>query len=123
MTVPASVLKHRVFAAIRGAFIADAASMGTHWIYDPAEMLQTVNDANAPEFREPPSPKYHSAEEFPGHYNGSGMPSPYGEQLLFVTNYVLGSNMGKEFSGESMSQAMLEWAESFGGRPVCTIRV
>ena len=117
MTLPASVLKHRVLAAIRGAFIADAASLGTHWIYDPAEMLKTVQDANAPEFREPPAPKFYSAEEFPGHY-GSGMLSPYGEQLLFATEHVA-STMGEEFSGAAMSDAMLTWAETFGGRPVC----
>ena len=118
MTVPASVLKHRVLAAIRGAFIADAASLGTHWIYDPAEMLKTVTDVKAPEFREPPSPKFYSAEEFPGHY-GSGMLSPYGEQLLFVTEHVA-STVGQDFTGAAMSDAMLTWAETFGGRPVRT---
>ena len=115
MTIPASILKQRVFSAIRGAFIADAASMGTHWIYDPAEMVKTVLDVNAPEFREPPSPKFYSADEFPGHY-GSGMLSTYGEQLLFVTEHVA-STMKQEPTGEGMSRAMLEWAETFGGRP------
>lgn len=114
MTVPALV-KQRIFAAIRGAIIADAASMGTHWIYDPAEMATTVNDITKPEFREPPSPKFYSATDFPGHY-GSGMLSPYGEQLLFVTEHVA-STMTQDFTGEAMSHAMLEWANTFGGRP------
>lgn len=107
-----SLLKRRITAAIRGAFVADAASMGTHWIYDPKEMLKTVTSATQPEFRRPPSPKYYSAEEFPGHY-GVGMLSPYGEQLLFATQHVAESG-GVE--GESMSRAMLKWAQTFGGR-------
>ena len=37
-----SLFKKRVAAALRGAFIADAASMGTHWIYDPQEMAKAV---------------------------------------------------------------------------------
>ena len=114
-TGSASIIKERVFAAIRGAIIADAASMSTHWIYDPNEMMKTVTSIEAPEFREPPAPKYYSSEDYPGHY-GSGMLSPYGEQLLFVTEYVA-STMTEEFTGESMSHAMLDWAERFGGRP------
>ena len=115
MTAPVSLFKQRVYAAIRGAFVADAASMGTHWEYDPAKMLETVLDVNAPEFRDPPSPKFYSAEEFPGHY-GSGMLSPYGEQLLFVTEYVA-STTKQDFTGEAMSLAMLDWARTFEGRP------
>jgi ADP-ribosylglycohydrolase len=100
-------------AAIRGAFVADAASMGTHWIYDPAVMATTVDSLTAPEFKDPPTPSFYSAADFPGHY-GPGMLSPYGEQLLFVTEYVASS---QSVDGHAMSQAMLEWAESFGGRP------
>ena len=116
-SVCSSAFHSRVAAAIRGAFIADAASMGTHWIYDPAEMRSTVLDTITPEFRQPPSPKFYSATEFPGHYE-HGMLSPYGEQLLFVTEYVATSSSQESFSGAAMSKAMLEWGETFGGRPV-----
>eukprot|EP00040_Diaphanoeca_grandis_P020181 m.107359 g.107359 ORF g.107359 m.107359 type:complete len:360 (+) comp27788_c0_seq1:140-1219(+) len=109
------MMKHRVLAAIRGAFVADAASLGTHWIYDPAEMLKAVLDVNAPEFRDPASPRFYSADEFPGHYL-NGMLSPYGEQLLFVVEHVA-STMKQDFSGAAMSQGMLAWSETFGGRP------
>lgn len=109
-------VSNRIVAAIRGAFIADAASMGTHWIYDPAEMATSVSSVSAPEFKDPPTPKYYSATEFPGHYHKNGMLSPYGEQLLFVTEYTAGNGSGI-FSGQDMSLAMLEWAETFGGRP------
>lgn len=109
------LVKQRVVAALRGAFIGDASSMGTHWIYDPAEMAKAVTSLTEPEFREPAKPSFYSAEEFPGHYE-SGMLSPYGEQLLFVTEYVASTDE-KTFGGESMSESMLQWATTFGGRP------
>jgi len=35
---------HRVITnSIRGAFIADAASMGTHWIYNPKDVLEKIH--------------------------------------------------------------------------------
>jgi ADP-ribosylglycohydrolase len=107
------LLKQRILAAIRGAFVADAASMGTHWIYDPAVMAKTVDSVDAPEFKAEPKPNYYSSQEFPGHYE-KGMLSPYGEQLLFVTEYIA---QKKAVDGNDMSKGMLEWAETFGGRP------
>ncbi|CAB9507790.1 ADP-ribosylglycohydrolase [Seminavis robusta] len=107
------LIQNRVTAALRGAFVADAASMGTHWIYDPAEMLKTVTSVETPEFRDPPSPKYYSATDFPGHYQ-NGMLSPYGEQLLFVTEHVAST---MDLTGDAMSQEMFQWATTFGGRP------
>ena len=107
----------RIQRAIRGAFVADAAEMGTHWIYDPSEMLEEVTSVDAPEFRSPPppSPRWYSSDDFPSHY-GDGMLSPYGEQLLFVAEYVA-STMEGEVEGRAMSERMLEWAKTFGGRP------
>lgn len=109
----AAVLKQRIVSAIRGAFVADAASMGVHWVYDPAVMLKTVDSVEAPEFKAEPTPQYYSSTEFPGHYQ-KGMLSPFGEQLLFVTEYVADK---KDVDGADMSKAMFEWVESFGGRP------
>jgi hypothetical protein len=108
-----SVLQRVITNTLRGAFIADAASMGTHWIYNPQEVLEKLTSREQPEFRDPPSPNYYSSTEFPNHYK-SGMLSPYGEQLLFVTQYVADA---VEMSGPTMSTAMYEWATSFGGRP------
>lgn len=124
MPAPSSLAMRtpRIAAAIRGAFLADAASMGTHWIYDPDEMANAVPAVNAPEFLDPPSPRYYSSAEYPGHY-ARGQLSPYGEQLLFVTEHVAsaGADSTVEASsgitGKAMSLAMLEWAETFGGRP------
>jgi hypothetical protein len=107
------MMKARVIAAIRGAFTADAASMGTHWIYNPTEMKQTVSSLESPEFKDPPTPRFYSSEEFPGHYQ-AGMLSPYGEQLMFVTEYLATSDGNVD--GSSMSKAMFQWATTFGGR-------
>ena len=71
----AAAVKRRAMKAIKGAFIADAASMGTHWTYDPAEMLKLVSDKTVPEFRDPPAPQFYNEKDFPGHYK-FGMLSP-----------------------------------------------
>lgn len=105
-----SVSKQRILAAIRGAFIGDAASMGTHWIYDPVQVKEQVPSLAAPEFKDPPTPSYYSDKEFPGHYGKVGMPSPYGEQLLFVVTHTA-ANLDI-----ITPAAMLEWAETNGGR-------
>ena len=125
---------HRVITnTIRGAFIADAASMGTHWIYNPKDVVEKIRTLGktieAPEFVDPPSPNYYSSTEFPNHYL-QGMLSPYGEQLLFVTQYTASksssssslssssssSSSSKELTGDDMSHAMFQWATTFGGR-------
>lgn len=92
--------------------MGDICAMGTHWIYDPKEMATAVPSLEEPEFKTPPAPKYYSAEEFPGHY-GAGMLSPYGEQLLFVTEH-LAANL--EADGAKFSDSFMEWIDSFGGR-------
>lgn len=114
-SIMSALVKKRAMQALRGAFIGDAASMGTHWTYDPKEMVKLVSNVDEPEFLDPPAPKFYSAEGFPGHYK-KGMLSPYGEQLLFVTEYVA-ATMKQDFTGKAMSEAMLEWANTFGGRP------
>ena len=111
-------LQRVIASTIRGAFVADAASMGTHWIYNPQEVLEKITSREQPEFREPPSPNYYSSTEFPNHYM-SGMLSPYGEQLLFVTQYTANTvgDDANAMTGPAMSTAMYEWATTFGGRP------
>jgi len=111
--IMAGLTKNRIVSAIRGAFVADAASMGTHWIYNPNDMAEAVPSLEAPEFRDPATPKFYSSDEFPGHYQ-AGMLSPYGEQLMFVTEHCATQ---KAVSSGPMSQSMLEWARTFGGRP------
>lgn len=100
--------KSRVVSAIRGAFVADAASMGTHWIYNPKEMAEAVPSVEEPEFKNPPTPSFYSSEEFKGHY-GPGMLSPYGEQLLFVTECLIES--GGSIDGSKLTEKLFQWAD------------
>lgn len=102
----------RVAAALKGAIVADAATMGTHWIYDLEELKGTVASMDAPEFKDPPFPKFYSAEEFPGHY-GPGMLSPTGEQLLFFAEYC---GKHKCVTAGHLSVQFKQWAETWGGR-------
>jgi hypothetical protein len=106
-------LHKRIVNAVRGAFVADAASMGTHWHYSVPELLALLPDATAPEFQDPPTPNFYDSQDFPGHYH-AGMLSPYGEQLLFVAEYCASN---KDVDPETMSAAMYDWAKTFGGRP------
>ena len=76
----------RLAAAIKGAILADAACMGTHNISNLDEIKAAVPSVDAPEFNDPPTPRGYNAETFPGHY-GPGMSSPWGEQLIFATEY------------------------------------
>ena len=106
-----AVNEKRLKAAILGAFVADAASMGTHNYNDLDALGKAVPSKEEPEFKDPPAPLEYSAADYPGHY-GPGMPSPHGEQLLFATEYC-----GKHLcvTGGHMSVRYKEFAESFGG--------
>ena len=109
--MPAKVDEARVAAAIKGALLADAASMGTHNMTDPEEILKAVASKEAPEFKDPPSPVGYSSADYPGHYE-SGMSSPWGEQLLFAIEYV---GKQKLVAAGPMSVSLMKWAEGFGG--------
>lgn len=68
--------KQRALAAVTGGFVADAATMGLHWIYDGDKMKQLAEARGTagPEFYEPPSCPFYSYE--------SGALSPYGAEIL-----------------------------------------
>jgi hypothetical protein len=104
--------KKRIVDALYGAFVADAASMGLHWHYSVDELMSILPSFEYPEFKSPPTPNYYDSTEFPGHY-GTGMLSPFGEQMLFVTEYCASR---KKIDGSDMSTAMMDWADTFGGR-------
>ena len=108
---PSALLPDRARNALLGAFVADAACMGTHWVYGADAQRAAVGDAEAPEFTEPPVWKYYSPEKNPGHY-ASGAPSPYGEQLLFVARHCASQGI---VDGADVSRAMHTWAEGYTG--------
>jgi len=67
--------------ALRGALAGDAASLGLHWIYDPARLAEAAGDA--PEFVEPDLHHYKGTTAYFAHAGKrAGDPTHYGEQLL-----------------------------------------
>lgn len=82
----------RVAAAIKGALLADAASMGATGAPWP-EMPQNIE---------------YSSSNYPGHYE-AGMSSPWGEELLFSIQFVAKE---KAVNAGTMSVALMKWAES-----------
>ena len=74
-----------------------------------------VPSVDVPEFKDPPTPKYYSSSEFPGHYDRAGLMSPYGEQMLFVAEYLAENT--DNVSGPDMTTKMLAWMDSYTGRP------
>lgn len=78
----------RAMGAILGSFVADAATMPLHWIYDTKEVAQLVAKAPGqhPEFYDPPQVTFY-------HYP-LGEDSPYGQQSR-VYLAALANNDGK----------------------------
>jgi hypothetical protein len=73
-------------SAIMGAFVADNAVMGLHWVYDVSEIAGSVGSSNHPEWHTPPASKYYAYD--------SGQQTPYGEEFS-----VLLSSMGAQIDG------------------------
>ena len=68
----------KYIGAVRGAIVADAASMGLHWIYDTEKLKRLVDNSENkdPVFFNPPS--------CPFYQYTSGKVSPYGAEALAV---------------------------------------
>lgn len=60
-TLTMSAVKSRAKAAILGGFVADAATMPLHWIYDVEKIKELVGNKN-PEFFNPPSCPFYTYE-------------------------------------------------------------
>ncbi len=80
LTSPEATLRQRKQAAVLGAFVADAASLGFHWLYDPERIAQLAPEE--PEFRPPSEADYRDAS---GYFAADGKKvgdlSHYGAQL------------------------------------------
>ncbi|EGZ27550.1 hypothetical protein PHYSODRAFT_353417 [Phytophthora sojae] len=98
--------KQRALAAVTGGFVADAATMGLHWIYDGDKMKQLVEARGAagPEFYEPPSCPFYSYE--------SGALSPYGAEILPLLEDVAARG---EFVPEEFAMASYRAAKAYTG--------
>ncbi|CAI5709257.1 unnamed protein product [Peronospora farinosa] len=99
--------KQRALAAVTGGFVADAATMGLHWIYDDEKMKQlaVAHGSAGPEFYEPPSCPFYSYE--------SGALSPYGDEILPLLQDV--AERG-EFVPEKFAMTSYHAAKTYTGR-------
>ncbi len=86
-------IQSRARNLVLGALVADAASLGLHWLYDQDRIEAIAPEA--PEFLEPDPLNY---EGFPGYFahpgRTAGAQSQYGEQAL-VMAHALAENGGK----------------------------
>ncbi len=79
MSEPNSTVRERKRGAILGAAVADAASLGFHWLYDQSRIRDL--EPNHPEFRQPNKADYADTAGYFAHANkNSGDFSQYGEQ-------------------------------------------
>jgi hypothetical protein len=68
---------------VLGALVADAAAMGTHWIYDRDHIRKIASET--PEFVTPDAAHYDGVPAFFAHSNRqTGDQSQYGEQLIVM---------------------------------------
>lgn len=117
-----STPSERTAAALVGCFVADAASMPLHWIYDVEKLKATVGDAE-PLFFDTLSCPFYTAKDFPGHYAAAGDLSPYGEQALatlMLTRQIVskdGSGVANApLDGDTFAKKFSEWTGSYTGR-------
>lgn len=82
---------------ILGALVADAATMGLHWVYDQGHLLKIAPDK--PEFTAPDASSYVGVPGYFAHATRStGMQSQYGEQaMVMLRTLARGGNGAEDF--------------------------
>ncbi|KAF6253565.1 ADP-ribosylation/Crystallin J1 [Scenedesmus sp. NREL 46B-D3] len=99
--------KDRAKGAVVGALVADAATMGLHWIYDQDKLQQLLASKQAaPEFFDPPSCPFY---EMP-----SGSLSPYGGELHALLRYMSQPAQQPQVSGKAPLDGA-SWAAALAG--------
>ncbi|CAD7700438.1 unnamed protein product [Ostreobium quekettii] len=108
------MIRQRAKAAVLGSFVADAATMGLHWIYNVSHLQDLLkknqgagNDLLHPEFFEPPSCPFYKYT--------SGELSPYGFEAKTVLESIadVGGVDGQEMS-QHMYKAFKQYASGGG---------
>lgn len=101
--------RDRARAAIIGGFVADAASMGLHLIYDQAAIESLVKDrasgTEGPEFFDPPKSPFYD-------YN-NGRQTPYGDEMMVLLTSV--SDKGY-FDKTDAIKEWLSFYKTYNGR-------
>jgi hypothetical protein len=99
--------KERARMMILGGFLADAATMGLHWVYDQKEIADLVSTRNqSGVFFNPPINKYYNYE--------NGRLSPYGDENLPLVDYLATSK--NSFDTEAFSTTAYNFFSGYGGR-------
>ncbi len=99
----------RARAAIMGAAVADAATMGFHWLYDQARIAELAGDA--PEFRAPNNADF-TKGYFAHEGKTPGEPSHYGAQMMAMATAMSGRD---GYSADAYAAAFRDWFD-YGGR-------
>ncbi len=100
----------RARAAILGAAVADAATMGFHWLYDQARIAKAGGDT--PEFRAPNKADFADKGYFAHGGKTPGEASHYGAQMMAMATAMSGAS---GYSAEAYAAAFREWFD-YGGR-------
>ena len=77
----------RARAAMMGAAVADAATMGFHWLYDQARIAEVAGDE--PEFRSPNKADFQDKGYFAHGGKTPGEASHYGAQMMAMATAIL----------------------------------
>jgi len=95
-------MKSSVYGAIYGALVADAFSLGGHWVYDPSEIKEKLPNLDG--FCDPLT-QYHGAKK-------AGDFTHYGDQCLWLLESI---SLEKEFSLVSFSLRWKEYMSQYSG--------
>jgi len=100
-------LEQKLEIATIGGFVADAASMPVHWIYDLQKLDAVLGESSkTPEFFSTLSCPFYNSNDFPGHYS-LGSSSPYGEQSFGVLEIL------SKLQFQDLKQFSTQFAEAF----------
>ncbi len=100
----------RARAAMLGAAVADAATMGFHWLYDQARIAEVAGDA--PEFRAPNEADFAGKGYFAHGGKTPGEPSHYGAQMMAMATAMPGK---EAYDADAYAAAFRAWFD-YGGR-------
>ncbi|MEM7269014.1 MAG: ADP-ribosylglycohydrolase family protein [Pseudomonadota bacterium] len=100
----------RARAAVMGAYVADCATMGLHWLYDQQRIAEVAGDQ--PEFRAPNKADFADKGYFAHGGKSVGEPSHYGAQMLAMAQSVSRSG---GFDVDDYAASFREWFD-YGGR-------
>jgi len=100
-------ISERCIGAIKAGFVADAASMGLHWIYDVTK-IKELTKTSAPEFHEPPACPFYKYEP--------GQLSPYGAEALGVLRVMGHSFSDKPWETQAFAVEYKKYLQGYSGR-------